>query len=242
MRTFKRALIIGVAALGTLLVPLVGIGHASADYAPQPSDVVGIGGDTPQFAVDFALNGDTAGDLGYDASKVNRAIFFDAVADGNDRAAYTSNVNTGTNSVVLNPTDVLRAGTVPVQRNQSSGAGITALLADTATPETINFVGSASLPTTAQQTQAGTNGWGFLHVVEIGTDSVKIAAATTTNAPAAGLTAAQLLTIYTTNNATWSGLGLGSSTATITPEIPPSTSTIYKTLIADLTTANGGVA
>jgi ABC-type phosphate transport system substrate-binding protein len=239
----RRALKLGALALAAPLVTLVSVGHAYADYAPQPSDVVGLGGDTPQYAVDFVFNGDVAGDTGYNLSKVNRAVYFDAVPDGNGRAAYTNNVTTGANSVALNATDVLRAGSSPVQRNQSSGAGLTALLADTGATETINFVASASLPSAAQQTAAGTNGWGFLHVVEIGTDSVGILASsgtTPTNAPA-NLSISQLLSIYTGAATTWNQVG-GTSTASIVPEIPPSSSAIYKTLIADLTTANGGTA
>jgi ABC-type phosphate transport system substrate-binding protein len=218
---------------------------ANADYAPQPGDIVGVGGDTPQFAVDFVANGDYNADAGFNAAGAyNRLVYFDATADGNARQAYTNSVTTGAPSVLLNPTDVLRAGTVPVQRVQSSGAAISALLADTATPEVINFVASASLPTSTQQSQAGTQGWGYLHVVEIGTDTVEIAAdSTATDAPA-GLSIADLLNIYTGVYTKWNqvpGNATGSSN-TIVPEIPPSSSSIYKTFIADLTTANGNVA
>ena len=145
--------------------------------------------------------------------------------------------------MALNPTDVLRAGTFPVQRVQSSGAAIAALLADTSNPEVINFVFSASEPTAAQQSQASTNGWGYLHVVEIGTDSVQIAADSAgTNAPA-GLSAAELLGIYTGTYTTWNQLpgNSGGSSAAIIPLIPPSGSSIYKTFLADLKTANGNV-
>lgn len=234
---------LGLVGVAAVALPLVTAGQAFADYQPQPGDIVGIGGDTPQFAVDFAINGDTAGAVGFNSTAtVNRVVPFDATADGNARAAYTSNVNTGANSVALNPTDVLRAGTVPVQRNQSSGAAITALLADTSSPETINYIASASLPTSAQQATASSNGWGYLHVVEIGTDAVQIAADTTTNAPS--LSANELLKIYTGVYTTWNQLPGNStgSTDTIIPEIPPSGSSIYKTFIADLTTANGGTA
>jgi hypothetical protein len=171
-------------------------------------------------------------------------VTFNATADANGRSAYTNSVTTGVPSVALNPTDVLRAGTYPVQRVQSSGAAIAALLADTSTPEVINFVFSASEPTAAQQTQAGTQGWGYLHVVEIGTDSVQIAAdSAATNAPA-GLSAAELLGIYTGTYTTWNQLpgNSGGSSATIIPLIPPSGSSIYKTFVADLKTANGNVA
>jgi ABC-type phosphate transport system substrate-binding protein len=236
-----RLSLVGVAAV---TLPVVWAGVASADYAPQPNDIVGVGGDTPQFAVDFALNGDTSGALGFNATAtVNRVVDFDATADGNARSAYTNSVTSGAPSVALNPTDVLRAGDVPVQRVQSSGAAITALLADTGTRETINYIFSASLPTPAQQTQAHTNGWTYLHVVEFGTDAVEIAADATTNAPA-GLSAKDLVGIYKGTYTTWTQIpgNSGGSIATIIPELPPSGSSIYKTFTAALTAANTGTA
>ncbi len=233
-----------VGATATLL-PLLGVAQAGADYAPQPGDIVGVGGDTPQFAIDFGLNGDTAGAAGFNSTAtVNRVVDFDATADGNARSAYTNSVTTGVASTALNPTDVLRAGTSPVQRVSSSGNAITALLADTGATETINYVFSASLPTTAQQATAATNGWDYLHVVEIGTDAVQIAVdKTATNAPS-GLSAAELLSIYDGSVTKWNQLPGNSagSSDTIIPDIPPSSSSIYKTFIADLTTANGGTA
>ena len=223
-----------------MIAPLVLAGEAYADYAPQPGDVVGIGGDTPQYAIDFGANGDFLGDLGYNSSNpVNRLVSFDATADANGRTGYTSTGGT------LNPTDVLRAGSFPVQRNSSSGNSINALLADTASPEVINYIFSSSLPSTGNQTTAGNEGFGYLHVVEIGTDNVGIATSTSSNAPAGGLTIAQLLTIYTNNTPTsWNTLTGGSdpSTGIIIPLLPPSSSAITKALIAALTAANGGTA
>ena len=84
----------------------------------------------------------------------------------------------------------------------SSGAAISALLADTGTTENINFISSASEPTSGNQTTAANNGWGDLHTVEIGTDSVQIVADTTTNAPT-GLSIAELLGIYNGTYTTW---------------------------------------
>ena len=196
-------------------------------------------------ALQFAADGDTAGAAGFNgAGNKNRLVAFSATPDANGRSAYTNSVTTGAASVALNPTDVLRAGTHPVQRVSSSGSAITALLDDTNSPEVINYVFSASLPTPTQQATAASNGWGYLHVVEIGNDAVEIAAdGASTNAPA-GLSAQDLLDIYTGADTTWNELpgNSGGSTATIVPLIPPSGSSIYKTFIADLTTANGGTA
>ena len=177
MRTKTKARI-GIAGLGAIALSLAATLPAYADYAPSASDIVGVGGDTPQFDLAFGADGDTIGDAGFNASGAfNRLVTFNATADGNARQAYAQG-STESTPVPLNPTDVLRAGTNPVQRVQSSGAAITALLADTHTPETINFVFSASEPTAAQQSTANTNGWGFLHVVQIGKDAVQIGAAT----------------------------------------------------------------
>jgi hypothetical protein len=226
-----------------LLLPLGFAVAASADYAPQPGDVVGVGGDTAQYALQFGADGDYLGDAGFNAAGAyNRLVTFNATADANGRSAYAQN-STEAAPNPLNPTVVLRAGSIPVQRISSSGNAINALLADKSNPEVINFIFSSSLPTSAQQTTAANNGWGYLHVVEIGTDSVQIAADTTTNAPS-GLSIAELLGIYTGVYTKWNQLPGNSSGSSdsIIPLLPPSGSTIYKTFIAALTTANGNVA
>jgi ABC-type phosphate transport system substrate-binding protein len=236
-KTMARMGLTGAGALAlTLSVTL----PAAADYAPQPNDVVGVGGDTPQFDVDFAANGDYKGDLGYNASSpVNRLVTFDATADSNARQAYAQG-STESAPVPLNPTVVLRAGSKPVQRVPSSGAAITALLNDTSSPEVINFVSSASEPTAAQQQQASTNGWGYLHVVQIAHDSVKVAAAKQTDAPA-GLTGKELVKIYDGTYKKWNQIPGNSSASgnAIVPELPPSSSSITKTFLAKLQSANG---
>lgn len=229
---------LGLVAVGAVTATFAATLPAHADYAPRPADVVGVGGDTPQFDLQFGADGDTSGHLGYNAAgNVNRLVTFNATADGNARQAYADG-STLAAPKPLNPTVVLREGTHPVQRVQSSGAAISALLADTGSPHQINFVFSASLPTSAQQATANSNGWSYLHSVQLGDDAVEIAADTTTNAPVS-LTAAQLLQIYEGNDTTWNQVG-GSSSATILPLIPPSSSSITKTFEKDLVTANGG--
>jgi len=243
VKTKHRLLKVGLIGVAAVAIPLIGAGQAFADYAPQAGDVVGVGGDTPQYALQFGADGDYSGDAGYNqAGAYNRLVTFNATADGNGRSAYAQG-SSEASPIALNPTDVLRAGTYPVQRVQSSGAALTALLADKSNPETINFVFSASPPTAAQQSTAASNGWTYLHVVEIGTDAVQIAADTTTNAPT-GLSAVDLVNIYDGTYTKWNQVPGNSagSTGTIIPEIPPSGSSIYKTFVADLKTANGGTA
>ncbi len=229
-------------SVGLYMGTLTGVAHG--DYAPSAGDVVGVGGQTPQYNLDFAADGDTAGDLGFNASgNFYKLVDFDATADSNGRDAYADGSSLAS-PVPLNPTIVLRAGTHPVQRPSTSGAGISALLADTGATEQINFARSASEPTAANQTTAASNGWTFLHVVQIGTDPEEIVADKTTNAPA-GLSINDLLNIYDGAWTTWGQVPSYAGpapTATIVPLIPPSTSSITKTFLADLKTANGGTA
>ena len=230
-------------AIAGLVLLLGSITTAHADYAPSGTDVVGVGGETPQYNVDFVADGDSAGDLGYNAANnVNKLVSIDATADSNGRAAYAQG-STATSPKVLNPTVVLRAGTFPVQRVTSTGAGYSALLADTGSIHQINFTRAANIPTAANQATAQNNGWGFLHVVQIGTDPLQVVAATTTNAPA-GLSPAELVNIYKGTYQHWNELpgNSGGSSNTIIPLIPPNGSSIRKTFLADLQAANGGTA
>lgn len=226
------------AGAGLVTALSLGLGMpAHADIAPAANDVVGVGSDTVQNLANFLADGDTAGTPGYNtAGNINRLISFDATADANDRAAYL-NGSTNASIKALNPTIVLRAGTNPVQRPNGSGAGLAALNLDKGTNEIINFVRSSRLPTDAEQTTAINNGWGGLHVVRISTDALRIAAATTTNAPAA-LTPTQLVSIYSCTATTWTAVG-GSATSTIIPLIPQTGSGTRSSFLADLKAANG---
>jgi hypothetical protein len=245
MKRKHTALKVGMVGVATLLLPLIGAGRAMADYAPGPGDVVGIGGDTPQYLAEFAADGDLAGDAGWNTSgSYNKLVAFDATADGNGHAAYAVG-STLAAPIAGNPTVTLRAGTAPVLRNTSSGNSITALLADTS--KQVNYVFSTTAPTSAQQTTAGnsTHNWGFLHVTQVGTDSIDIAAdSTLTNAPA-GLSVTDLVNIYDGTWTTWGQIPgysathtSAQNTATIVPLLPPSSSTLTSTLLKALTAAD----
>ena len=232
--------VIGAAAA---VLPVIGAGQAFADYAPQPNDIVGVGGDTPQFAVDNLINGDTVGHLGFDeATGVNRVDYFDASGDANGRQSYTNNVTTGVNSTLLEPTVVLRAGDNPVQRPESSGQALAAAGSGSGIGgrdrEHDQFVASASPPTSP--TGYGSNGG--LDFVKFGTDAIKIAVNSGTggtNAPA-GLSALELAHIYNGTWTTWGQVAAGGgapSGDTIYAEIPTSTSSIYSKFIGALTSA-----
>jgi hypothetical protein len=226
--------------LAATVLPVLGSGQASADYAPQSGDVVGVGGDTPQYAVDFLINGDTGGDIGFDASTgVNRVVHFDATADANGRQAYAPG-STEKTPIYLNPTVVLRAGLSPVQRPQSSSAALAALYADKSTPETINYVASASAPATGNGVTGG------LDYVKFATDSIQIAVdKALTDAPA-GLSALQLANIYDGTWTYWAEVANNSSAAQyqtgpqVIPEIPPSSSSVYSNFVKALTAVDSG--
>ena len=84
--------------------------------------------------------------------------------------------------------------------------------------------------------------WGYLHVVQIATDTVQIAANNTTNAPPGSVPPNCW---GSTRGPTRSGTSCpetGWIADTIIPELPASTSSVYKTLVAELKTANGGTA
>jgi hypothetical protein len=241
VRRVAAATVLPVLALSvTVALP---IQAAWADGVPQPNDVVGVGSDTMQYVLDFGADGDIEGDEGFDdADNTYRLFNIDATADANGRAAYGHNV-----LEPLDPTVVLRAGTFPVQRPDGGDAGISALLADT-TPSNpdISYATIVSAPTATtadlqptvdDATQAETNGWGGLEVFTLGTDTLEMAVATTSNAPAGGLTLAQLQGIYScnANYRNWDSPYLGGGPdSTITPLLAAPGSDIRDAFLDDL--------
>jgi hypothetical protein len=233
---------------------------APSDYAPGFNDVVGVGSDTLQFIVDFGDDGDPSGDTGYNgAGNLYKVVSFDATADSNARAAYLNNSTDG-NLLPLDPTDVLRGGTFPIERINGSGAGISALLADTAlTDPYIDFVRMSSEPTATEESTAASQGWGGLQIFQLGNENLSMAKQGTSttsesNAPA-GLSVPQLAQIYECNptgelNAAgtgtvaaddgftqWNFVG-GTSTDQIIPIIPQAGSGTRSTFLADIGISN----
>jgi ABC-type phosphate transport system substrate-binding protein len=240
----RRISKLSVTAAGVFAVALGIASPAYADYGPSSTDIVGVGSDTVQNIANFVADGDQNGDFGYNAAdNPDKWVSFDATPDANDRAGY---LNGSTNALLkpLTPSIVLREGTSPVQRPNGSSAGIAALLLDKTAPFQINYVRASRLPKAAEQTTAASNGWGFLHVVQVSTDPLEIAHATTSNFPTAGLSAQELVSIYTCSITTWNNLpgNSGGSTATIVPMEPQAGSGTLSTFLADLKTANGGTA
>ena len=235
MQIKKLAVVAGT--VGALALTLLTAAPASADYAPGPDDVVGVGSDTVQYAIDFLADGDYTGSTGYNLGQRNRIINFDATPDANARLAYGSGGLNGANAAAsvctpgtggtagtgnqttthtgdrpcgLNPTIVLRAGLKPVQRPNGSGAGYNALKADdVASTHNIDFARASSA--------RGSNV--LYDSVKVGTDGLAMLSATTTNAVA--LSTTQLKSIYECTATTWNDAGIGgSSSATIVPILP----------------------
>lgn len=203
------ALLSGV-LVATLAAP------ASADPAPQPRDIVGVGSDTSEFMVNYLADGVSVGgslNLGFNASGGARLVSFNA-----------------TNPYGTDTTVVLRAGKAAVTRPNGSGAG-KAVLYGTGNNTDVNFARSSSGPSAAENT-AG------LYHVPYALDTVKVATATTSNAPAS-LTAAQLVQIYSGAVTNWNQVG--GSSGTIVPMLPQSGSGTRSFFLSVLKAANGNV-
>jgi ABC-type phosphate transport system substrate-binding protein len=230
---------------------------ARADYQPGSNDVVGVGSDTLQYIVDFVANGDPSGDAGFNGSNPPfKIVSISATADQNARISYLNN-STSAAPKVQNPTVVLRQNTFPVQRPNGSGAGAKALVANTLiTQPHIDFARMSSTPENDPNhygATAVTNGWQGLQDFVLGQETLGLAVNSTTNSPAAGLSAKQLVAIYSCDASKltppgpantpviWSQVG-GSSSDAVIPTLPQSGSGTAKTFLADLATANGGTA
>ena len=243
-----KKLAVAAVASSAVVLSLVTAAPASADYAPTTSDVVGVGSDTVQYAIDFMADGDYIGNTGYNATARNKVVNFDATPDANARLAYgsgglpglqatgtracapgtggtagTGNDNANHNEAsapcTLNPTIVLRAGTRPVLRPNGSGAGYTALKNDVALgTHVIDFSRSSSA-------QCGATACPTYSSIGLGTDILAMLTSSNTNAPAGGLTLAQLTNIYLCNAGytDWNSLNpaapVGSTIVPILPQL-----------------------
>jgi len=234
MRSRSKFMAVG-AAITIAGLNLAMIAPAHADIAPNSSDIVGVGSDTVQNMANFMADGDTIfSSFGVNSTvSKNRFFSFDATPDANDRAGYLQG-STPLALKQLTPSIVLRAGHSPVQRPNGSGQGIAALIADTGNQ--INFVRMSRLPSVGEQGLVT----GGLRVIKISTDNLKMASATTTNVPAAGLTAADLANIYACTPGFTNWTAFGGTAGVIIPQAPDAiNSGTGKTFFGDLKTASG---
>jgi hypothetical protein len=210
LRKTRALTALGALSASTALVLGTLQGAASADPQAQSGDVVGVGSDTVQYASDFLMDGDTAGDLGFNFLQANRVFSDFATGDGNGRALYDSSGqilsyynNGSTTAFTQNGTTslVLRAGQRPVTRPDGSGAGVAALIVDTTGQpplpavqnyeglpnNSINFARMSRLPNSTEITNcdalAKCNG---LRVYQFATDSLQVAVWSGSQTPTAG--------------------------------------------------------
>jgi hypothetical protein len=211
------------ATLGALLVP-VSAQPARADYAPASNDVVGVGSAALSYVMDFGADGDPSGDTGFNsAGHPYKLVSFNASSDANNREMFLND------SVPMTPTVVYRGQTYPVQRVDGDFAGAGALLNDSAS-DNLNFLEHfGQVPDFVEASY---------QVFTLGTESLQIAADTTTNAPA-GLSGQQLLAIYQCTDTKWTQVG-GSSSSTIVPVLPPAGTDIYTLFVNYLDSLDNG--
>jgi ABC-type phosphate transport system substrate-binding protein len=239
----KAGALVGLAAAAATAFAIAS--PAYADSGARSGDVVGVGSDTAQNIVDFVLDGSPGVAGGYNSQgNNNRVMNVFATGDANGRAVYDGNCGTAVASTGLAPfcdsttnklptlepgTVVLRDGTDPVTRPNGSGAGLAALTADGGSgfqnlpTGSIQFSRASRPPKSTEESacDALTN-CGGLHSYRIATDTLGIATTTVgSNAPA-GLSVAELVSIYECNVTTWNALpgNTSGSTETIHPLLP----------------------
>ena len=225
---------------------IIGAGRAAADYGPQPGDIVGVGGDTPQFALQFAPTATTLGDAGFNAAGAVQPAGHVQRHCGRQRpGAYTQQCHDrrhrrppSTRPTCCGPAPSRcsgsRAAVPPSPRS----------LADTGCHRDDQLHLQCQPADGRAAGPGGDQRLGFLHVVQIGTDSVRSRRTAPHERPGRLVDYGAALHLHGHGHQVEPACpgNSGGSADTIIPLIPPSSSSIYKTLIADLTTANGGTA
>jgi len=215
---------LAAAALLVGAVSLVGATSASADFSPQARDIVGVGSDTIQIALNNVADGAKIGAFntpGYNATNGARLVSFNAL---------NPSVPSNSATTLIHDQIVVKPGATPITRPDGSGAGMLTLYG-TGNVAGINYSRSSS----ALDAPAVAGG---LTAISFGVDTLGVAVSTTTNAPA-GVSLAQLVNIYKGITTDWSQIG--GQSGTIVPLIPQAGSGTRKFFEAQLKAANGGV-
>ena len=244
-----KKLAVAAGAVGALALTLLPASPASADYAPGPNDVVGVGSDTVQYVIDFLADGDYAANPGYNTGKLNRVINFDATPDANARLAYGSyglgSATTGAGTSAVGGTaatnfcgpgqggtqgtgnaNTAHTGDKPCVLNPTIvlRAGLKPVLRPNGSGAGFNALKADVAAGTrnidfARRSSAAGDTTGTYDSVNVGQDGLAMLGKTGGNAVA--LSAAQLKLIYECSATTWNDARLGgSSSATIVPLIP----------------------
>lgn len=211
--------IAAVAAVAAVLAA-VSATSASADATPQAKDIVGVGSDTTQIAVNAVADGyktsTGAFRAGYNASASARIVSWDAM-----------NPVTGLKGDMI----TLRVGTAAIPRPDGSGAG-KGLLYGSTNNTAVNFARSSSALSSAEAA-AGLVAYPFA------VDEVAAAVKGGSSYAPTALSVQQLVGIYNGTYTNWSQLG--GANATITALLPQSGSGTRSFFLAQLKNANGGV-
>lgn len=210
-----RRLFAGVSTAAVVAASLSLAAPALADpaggYAPAASDVIGVGSDTSEHALNYLADGN-AGVPGYNAgSPANKLVSWNATAP----AGGSATINLPSNAAAPRP--------------NGSGNGKKALYGAGNVPD-IDFARSSSA-LDATEKQAGLQAFPFAK------DSLALATAKTSNAPAV-ISAADMVKIYSGAVTNWSQLG--GASGVIAPKIPQSGSGTRSFFEAQLKAANNG--
>ncbi len=210
-----RRLLAGVSTAAVVAASLSLAAPALADppapYTPAASDVIGVGSDTSEHALNFLADGN-AGVPGYNASgPANKLVSWNATAP----AGGSATINLPSNPTATRP--------------NGSGAG-KATLYGAGNNTDIDFARSSSA-LDATEKSAGLQAFPFAK------DSLALATAKVSNAPAT-ITPADMVKIYSGTVTDWSQLG--GAAGAIAPKIPQSGSGTRSFFLAQLKAANGG--
>ncbi len=215
-----RSIIAGLAtsAVAVSVASTVALAPAHADPAygePDANDLVGVGSDTTENAMDNVSNG---------------ATYHGVDVPGYNAGLTASDARLASWATVGSAQITLRHGSTPINRPVGSGAG-KALLYGVGNNADVTFARSSSA-LNATEVGAGLQAFPFA----VDTLGVAVSGATT-HAPAK-LSGAQILAIYKGTTTNWSDVG--GSNGTIKPYIPQSGSGTRSFFDSQMTALNGG--
>ena len=210
-----RRLFAGVSTVAVLAASLSLAAPALADptagYAPADSDVIGVGSDTSEFALNYLADGN-GGVLGYNATgPANKLVSWNALPPAG--AAATINL----------------PGNAAATRPNGSGQGKAALYGAGNVVQ-IDFARSSSALSAAEVSAD-------LYAFPFALDELALSTTKTSNAPAT-LTIQDAVKIYNGQVTNWSELG--GQPGAIVPMVPQSGSGTLSFFEAQLKAANGG--